>query len=218
MSHKVAVESAKPKWRDAVTIGDLVKMVNALMALGHDYSTPVTYIYDEDHVWLETVDDDDFAQSLVCAAAELVPFDDLSDVIDEVHDYVHEEDGPREVQELGLNERDAHWVDTLGDEYHWDAANRWWVRTEPDGDVWEDTGCWEGYGPYREIPPPTRDQLTAADRDYDWDDEDGDRWHWLEDDRGAGYALLLEDGNYSSGRNKVVSGWCGPYKRVPRQS
>lgn len=57
MSIKVCTESVRADWRDAVTIGQLSSMLDALISMGCLESTPVTYIYDEDHVWLETVAD-----------------------------------------------------------------------------------------------------------------------------------------------------------------
>lgn len=57
MSIKVCTESVRADWRDAVTIGQLSSMLDALRSMGCLESTPVTYIYDEDHVWLETVAD-----------------------------------------------------------------------------------------------------------------------------------------------------------------
>lgn len=58
MSSKVAVQPYLPKWRDAVSLGTLDLMINALYGLGYDLDTPVTLLYDEDHVWLETIDDE----------------------------------------------------------------------------------------------------------------------------------------------------------------
>lgn len=62
MSTKVCVDSVKPGWADAVTLGVLENMIAALYGLGYDIDTPVTFLYDHRHVWLETVHDvdDDF--------------------------------------------------------------------------------------------------------------------------------------------------------------
>lgn len=62
MSTKICVAPVNPKWKDTVTLGQLEDMIAALGSLGFDASTPVTYLYDHRHVWLETVhdvDDDD---------------------------------------------------------------------------------------------------------------------------------------------------------------
>lgn len=59
MSVKICV----PAWnlgphetKDAVTLGMLEQMMDALGQFGYDVDTPVTFLFDEDHVWLETVE------------------------------------------------------------------------------------------------------------------------------------------------------------------
>lgn len=59
MSSKVCVSpwnGGPHKTSDTVTIGQLVSMLAALSVLGYDEDTPVTFLFDDDHAWLETVD------------------------------------------------------------------------------------------------------------------------------------------------------------------
>ena len=57
MSAKISVTPYAKHLRDAVELGLLQSMIEALYSLGYDEDTPVTYLFDDQHVYLETVDD-----------------------------------------------------------------------------------------------------------------------------------------------------------------
>lgn len=107
MSTKVCVTAVKPTWKDTVTIGQLNQIIEGLYALGFDDDTPVTYLNDDDHVWLETVNDDDVVIVL--------------------------EPEPRVVDELGFDERYSDWLDCEGDRWGWNGGWRCVDYPEDEG-------------------------------------------------------------------------------------
>lgn len=124
MSAKVCLRAVKPEWKDATTLGQLELMIQSLYELGYEIDTPVTYLHDDDHVWLETVDDDDVVV------------------------YLKE---PRVVNDLGIDERDAAWTD--GGRYYYEWANGAWDRYDALGGslVCRDTQTFQSFGPYTEV-------------------------------------------------------------------
>lgn len=47
------------KTKDTVTLGQLDQMIAALGLMGYDMDTPVTFLFDDEHAWLETVEWDE---------------------------------------------------------------------------------------------------------------------------------------------------------------
>lgn len=110
--------------KDTTTLGQLYQMINALHDLGYDIDTPVTLLYDDDHVWLETVERDH-----------------------------PQKRAPRVVDALGDNEKDAEWVDVDGDGHKWNGYEWQWRWSGDDPIIWRPEGAVDriSYFPYTEI-------------------------------------------------------------------
>lgn len=101
-------------------------MIICLYLLGHDEQTRVTYMFDDDHVWLETVHD------------------------------VEDDEGvrkPRVVERLTPDLKDSEWISREGYRYSWNGFDMTfpWDRPHVRGRSWEH---WQGdasAGPYTEV-------------------------------------------------------------------
>lgn len=140
MSSKVCTEPAHPRWRDATTIGDLHKLLGALLVLGHDEDTLVTFLHDQEHVWLETVDEIEEEDPLEwMAEVEDAPLADWEKELLFL---------PRMVDELTDGEADRVWEDADGD--YWRHAGEW--QTSYDGGKsWAACESPAVYGPFTEV-------------------------------------------------------------------
>lgn len=142
MSTKVCVKAwngGPHKTNDAITIGDLAKAMVSLELFGYTEDSPVTLLFDEHHVWLETVE------------------------FHEEGGYEPHVEGfrnlriPRIVERLGDDERDAIWSDCDGDQYRWDGERWEWRQTglswTGPSRAWAPAGSsdLDGYAPYTEL-------------------------------------------------------------------
>lgn len=79
------------KTKDTVTLGQLDQMIAALGLMGYDMDTPVTFLFDDEHAWLETVEwDEDEGPRVV---DELGDPEKDADWIDDSGDTWHWDDG-----------------------------------------------------------------------------------------------------------------------------
>jgi hypothetical protein len=144
VSSKVCV----PAWNegphvttDAVTLAQLVDMVDALGQLGFDAFTPVTFLFDDDHVWLETVEFDDNVSN------KLLDREQVNQLVGAYSNVRI----PRVVESLGDAEKDAQWIDSDLERWAWRSGQ--WSFTNGAG-----TGPWftsftptSHWGPYTEV-------------------------------------------------------------------
>lgn len=63
----------------------------------------------------------------------------------------------------------------------------------------------------RRLGPRTVDAITAEHKAHHWIDVDGDRWQWVEDERGDGYAMWHTDLNRFSTARLAGIGFYGPF-------
>lgn len=134
MSTKVCVKAwngGPHKTNDAVTIGNLAKMVGTLLAFGYDEDSPVTLLFDEHHVWLETVEfhEEDGYEPHVEGFRNLK----IPRIVDNL---------------LDPSTRDAEWIDRFGHRMRW--VSEGWQKLFRDS--WSagyegSPGC----GPYTEV-------------------------------------------------------------------
>jgi hypothetical protein len=126
---------------------------------------------------------------------------------------------PRVATELTEAHKDAQWLDNMGVRSRWiwvgneDCAAGWAIMTRLRPDCHTPppyAPTVDVFGPFTEVLPDVVDEITEAHKDRDWVDRDGDRWHWVDDSLGTGYALALSDGTHSSGRLPEVDRY-GPY-------
>lgn len=100
-------------------------MIICLYLLGHDEQTRVTYMFDDDHVWLETVHD------------------------------VEDDEGvrkPRVVDFLTPDLKDSEWISKSGYLYRWNGKDERYPWDRFSNDYW--CRFWEGdasLGPYTEV-------------------------------------------------------------------
>lgn len=109
MSAKVclpAFNGAPAITKDAITLGQLELLIQALYGLGYDIDTPVTYLFDDDHVWLETVEWDEPALKKAYEKALI----------------------PKVVEVLGPEEHGARWIDEDRDTWRWNIDHWEWSR------------------------------------------------------------------------------------------
>lgn len=187
MSSKVCTEPAHPQWRDATTIGDLHKLLGALLVLGHDEDTLVTFLHDREHVWLETVHEIEEEDSLEWLAEAVLA------------DWEKKHLEPRMVDELTDNEADRVWEDADG--YYWRHVGEW--QTSYDGgESWSACESPAIYGPFTEVigrVPRVLQEITEIHKQAAWIDCDGDRWVWV-------------DGSWE--RDASISNLYAPYTEV----
>ncbi len=109
--------------KDAITLGVLELLISSLYGLGYDIDSPVTLLYDADHVWLETVEFDP-----------------------------PEERSPRVVNELAPELRESQWDTPAHGRYHWSGGDEEypWSRTHNGITSHEYRGDLTA-GPYTEV-------------------------------------------------------------------